>query len=160
MLFRLRSIVERVHDIQDMIGQFAASTVGTATVEGIGHIGNAGAALNIILMSQRHFLPFLFARLVNQYLAAKAIGIRHLHRAFGAVNLNAWHMMAIDIKTGDDGTDSTLGEIHYTGNVSRHLHIYNATILLLAGNCALGKLFWAEPVTRFTGPIRLTRAVR
>ena len=66
--------MKTLHNVEDMIGQFAAGAVRTTRTKGMCHVRHADAATHIITMRMRDFLPVFFIPVPYLQLAPEGVG--------------------------------------------------------------------------------------
>ena len=112
MLAGGRGIVEGLHDVEDVVGQFTTGAMGSVVTNGIGHVGDAQAATVFgVDVGQRHILPVAIAHATDAHRAAKGVGVGQAERGFRTINFQARQLGSLDIKGCDDRADGAAGKL-------------------------------------------------
>lgn len=135
-----RGVVDGVHDVEDMVGQFARSAVGAIFFDCDGHVEHTEtAAVFGKAVAEGHLAPGIVAGAADLDSTAKVVGVGDEHGAFAAVDFEPRQGAVPDIKAGDDAGDGPLGEVEYTDDMSGGVDGDFFAVLNVVGDSAFGK---------------------
>ena len=133
-------VVDGVHDVEHMVGQFTRSAVGAVFLDGDGHVEHAEtAAVFGKAMAEGHFAPGIVAAAAHFDGTAKVVGVGDEHGTFAAVDFEPGQGAMPDIKAGDDAGHGTLGEVEHTDDVGGSVDGDFFAVLNVVGDGAFGK---------------------